>query len=825
LAYWWREKVSEVDLSSKTPRDFLNLRLKLSRNNDMLKSIKYSRWTCPRCIASYTRSASTVATASSANSTKWTPFTPTTTSNAAYDDKILRQVFDSKKFWNEFSKGSKTSWTSGSSGLVRNKYLTTPEGFLTFAQVSTQRIMAIVKKTLAIDTIEGYKDIVRDLDRTSDYLCRVIDLADFIRSTHPDRKFQMMAAQAYSIMFQYMNMLNTTTGLNDQLEKAIEIPEVYNSWTQEEKTVANILIKDFSKSAIDLPASARKEFVDLSDAILDSGSNFVDHMEPEKPAVHFKAAELKGLNPKFIKSHSRFGIVTIASNSSSAYEIIANAEDPNIRREMFMANRTASSSTIDRLEDMLLNRSRLAKLASYESYAHMALSDKMAQTPEAVNQFLSSLNADNQSVVREELEELLELKKADAYTGNFANRINAWDKDYYVHRLKMLCQTRTTSRDILAQYFSLGTVFQGLSRLFNRVYGIRFVPKETQPGETWHDEVRRLDVIDDSNQLIAVVYCDLFTRAGKTPNPAHFTLRCSRAIHASEIAEYASDDVSPFSDPYSAATCGNAFSHDPATNTLHQLPTIALICDFHPGSPPLLTLHNVQTLFHEMGHALHSILGRTALQNVAGTRCATDLAEVPSVLMEHFALAPQPLALWARHWETDRPLPYELVRHEVDVERGLTKGLETEEQIAMARLDQALHARLWCDEPAGKVPSTEVYHEICAGMSLPDPKGTARQGFFGHLYGYGATYYSYLFARAIAGKVWREVFGGGVKACDREAGERLKGEFLMHGGSRDGWQCVASMLKDGRLERGGEGAMRIVGEWGVKGDNTDVHVH
>jgi mitochondrial intermediate peptidase len=791
----------------------------------MFKSLVPSIWTCPRCFQSQIRRASTLtATISTDPSQPIIPSPATRSTNDVADDKILRQVFDSRAFWREFSKSSRESPLQESVGLVRNKYLKSPDGFLLYARDTTRRCQRLVEKTLSMNTVEEYKNIVRDLDRLSDLLCRVIDLSDFIRSTHPDRKYQMMATQAYSTMYEYMNQLNTTTHLNEQLKKATEIPEVYNSWTQEEQTVAKILIKDFSKSAIDLPENARKEFVSLSNKILDAGSEFVDHMAPQKPYIRFATSRLKGLGPIFIRNHSRFGLAAIPSAGSPAYEILARAEDSNVRWEMYMANRTASEKTIERLEEMLLYRYQLAKLAGYESYGHMALSDKMAQTPEAVNQFLSSLNADTQPIVQTELQELLDIKTADAYTGNFSNRINSWDKDYYVHRLMSLRHTKRRSRDTLAAYFSLGTVFQGLSRLFSRVYGIRLVPRETQPGETWHEEVRRLDVVDDSGRLVAVVYCDLFSRVGKTPNPAHFTLRCSREILPSEIAEFTNDNSHPFSDPLSAATEGNAFAQDPASGTINQLPTIALVCDFDHADPTLLSLRDVQTLFHEMGHALHSILGRTQFQNVAGTRCATDLAEVPSVLMEHFALAPQVLSLWARHWQTDRELPYDLVEQELRIEKSMKQGLDTEDQITMARLDQSLHSRLWCDEEK-PLDSTAVYHAISAMTSLPDPPGTARQGFFGHLYGYGATYYSYLFARAIAGKVWRDVFGGGAKACEREAGERLKGEFLSYGGSRDGWNCVAGLLRDDRLDHGGEVAMRIVGEWGVKGDNTDVHLH
>jgi intermediate peptidase len=357
---------------------------------------------------------------------------------------------------------------------------------------------------------------------------------------------------------------------------------------------------------------------------------------------------------------------------------------------------------------------------------------------------------------------------------------------------------------------------QGLSRIFQRLYGIRLVPRPTQPGETWNDDVRRLDVVDEDDGHIAVMYCDLFERRGKNPNPAHFTVRCSRNIPEEEIAESTSEG-SLFASAEDAANDGMATVRD-QNGKLYQVPTIVLICDFARGPsnrPTLLSFREVQTLFHEMGHAVHSMLGRTDLQNVSGTRCATDFAELPSVLMENFASDPGALALFARHWETNAPLPFEMVQEKIDLNMRF-EGLDTESQIILAKLDQAYHS------PAAFEPgfdTTSVYHSVYKDYcSLREPPGTKWQGFFGHLFGYGATYYSYLFDRAISGKIWREVFKKSpTGSVSREAGSLFRSEVLEWGGGRDPWKCVAGVLKDSSLEEGGTRAMEEVGRWGVKG--------
>jgi intermediate peptidase len=440
---------------------------------------------------------------------------------------------------------------------------------------------------------------------------------------------------------------------------------------------------------------------------------------------------------------------------------------------------------------------------------------------------LTSLISSNQGLVSEELSQLQKMK---------GSALKPWDHAYYVHKRVMEYSQFRRSRELSAipEFFSLGTVMQGLSRLFDRLYGVRLIPQETAPGETWHPDVRRLDVVDESEKHIAVIYCDLFTRASKLPNPAHFTLRCSREISADEVAECASlhENAHP--------NDGMATAIDPQTKTLRQLPTIALVCDFQEpvangsGCPTLLSEQSVRTLFHEMGHAVHSILGQTPLQSISGTRCATDFAELPSVLMESFATAPEVLSLYARHWKTGEPLSENMMRS-MELDRtahgSIYGAVENEAQILMALVDQAYHSIPSSDATKG-IDTTDIYHKVFSQYSsLPDPDDvgprTSWQGFFGHLYGYGATYYSYIFDRAIANKIWQDVFQSGRTSVDRAAGERYKNEVLRWGGGRTGWECVAGVLGEqnssnanGRLVEGGDEAMREVGRWGLGRDGV-----
>jgi intermediate peptidase len=707
---------------------------------------------------------------------------------------------DNSEVWSQFLRKSHNPATPRT-GLFQNKDLTSPAGFRKYANRTLAKAKQLGEKIVNASTQDELVRVVQDLDRLSDLLCRVIDMSDFVRATHPDRAVVMAAHEAYGAMFEYMNVLNTTTGLYTTLKRALEDPEVLKRYTAEERVVAEILFKDFEKSGINLPAYVRRRWVELTSEIAELGAVFINDMQPEKGMLQFDSSRMKGMDPMVARELTQRGRVKIPTIGMAANHALRTVEDPQVRKELYLANHTSSARQIEVLEDLLKRRAELGTLVGCDSYGQHGLMDKMAKTPEAVMQFLQSLATANLPAAQAELSALSQLKHNHGIPG----ALEPWDRDYYATKLTFALRSRSKSDHDLPSYFSLGTVMQGLSRVFTRLYGVRFIPREPSPGETWNEDVRRLDVVSETEGHIAVVYCDLFEREGKNPNPAHFTVRCSRRLPEDEIAEEALNGE--------RADDGMASARRQDTGELYQLPTIALICDFprptHAGKPTLLNFREVQTLFHEMGHAVHSMLGRTSLHNVAGTRCATDWAELPSVLMEHFAKDPHVLALFARHYSTDEPLPYQMLQERL-ARDSLLEATETRHQIILALLDQHYYSH----RPLEKgFSSTAVYRDVEREFSLlPHPEGTSWQGFFGHLYGYGATYYAYLFDRAIAARIWKDVFESGP--LERERGETFRSEVLRWGGARSGWRCLAGVLQRPELGEGGEEAMKEVGRWG-----------
>lgn len=207
------------------------------------------------------------------------------------------------------------------------------------------------------------------------------------------------------------------------------------------------------------------------------------------------------------------------------------------------------------------------------------------------------------------------------------------------------------------------------------------------------------------------------------------------------------------------------------------------------------------------------MIGQTEYHNVAGTRCPTDLVELPSILMEHFASSSTAVGLFARHHADDRPLSP--AAHQAHLaSQARFRDLETNAQLVMAAADQFYHSGA-VGEPGFDSSAGWRAMQTRFGV-LPAVPGTSWQTRFSHLHGYGAGYYSYLFDRAIAAQIWEKVFAN--DPLSRESGERYKREVLEWGGGRDCWLGVGALVGDERISGGGAEAVRVVGSWGLRKD-------
>nr|QIR83254.1 mitochondrial intermediate peptidase [Auricularia heimuer] len=650
------------------------------------------------------------------------------------DDESIVDFFDRPQ-----TKSWFRTYAAGTTGLFLQPTLTHPSAFQQVADAALKKAQSLVDRILrAPGSATELRKVVKNLDRLSNVLCGVIDLAELVRHAHPDPRWIDAANDAYATLYEYMNVLNTHVDLYNVLKTVLSTPDIASNLTPEARETALIFWRDFEKSGIDLPPHLRTRFVQLSSEIFSLGRDFVNQASAPRPAVSLPASALRETGTAGLLSRLRLpartsNTVPVYPGTSEARMIMASVPDEATRRALYVATNSSSQQEIDVLEKLLKTRAQLASLTGKPSYAHVALDDKMTKTPENVMTFLQA--------------------------------------QLYQSRPHALADVRSIA-ERKRQYLGLS---------------------ETPP--VLDEDVRKLEVIDEDEGLVGYIYADLFSRPGKASGAAHYTVRCSRRVDDDDAQGDYVDGARP-PEP------------DAGLQVPEHTPTQAGAAN--------LEWSDVMTTVHEM-----AMIGRTDYQNVCGTRCATDFVELPSLLMEHFFLSsPDVLSLFRR------PESHSMVHmRSPNSDLAIGAAIDSHSQIILATLDQLYHSPL-ASSPS--FDSTAIFARLQDEWGvLPYAQGTSWQTRFGHLYGYAATYYSYIFDKALARAVWERVFA--QSPLERSAGEKLRREVLRYGGGKDPWAMLAAVLDMPELESGDEAAMKLVGQWRVEDDGSGqgcvIHEH
>ncbi|XP_032467325.1 mitochondrial intermediate peptidase isoform X2 [Phocoena sinus] len=596
-------------------------------------------------------------------------------------------------------------------GLFGVPELSAPEGFRVAQEKALRKTEQLVRR---VCSAPPGPQTVLIFDELSDSLCRVADLADFVKIAHPEAAFREAAEEACRSIGAMVETLNTNVELYQSLQKLLADKKLVDSLDPETRRVAELFMFDFEISGIHLDREKRKRAVDLNVKILDLSSAFL-------MGTHFPSKIEKHLLPEHIRHHFEQ-----AGDHVLVDGLRTEVPDDLVREAAYKIFLYPNAGQLKCLEELLSNRDLLAKLVGYSTYSHRALQGTMAKNPETVMQFLEKLSDKLSERTMKDFEMIRGMKmKLNPQN----SELMPWDPPYYSGVIR--AERYDSEPSSYCPFFSLGACMEGLNTLFNRLLGISLCVEQPAEGEVWSEDVRKLD--------------------------CHFTIR------------------------------GGRLKEDGG----YQLPVVVLMLNLPHSSktlPTLLTPGMMENLFHEMGHAMHSMLGRTRYQHVTGTRCPTDFAEVPSILMEYFANDYRVVHQFARHYQTGQSLPRNMVSRLCESKK-VCAAADMQLQVFYAALDQIYH---------GKHPlrssTTDILRDTQEKFyGLPYVPNTAWQLRFSHLVGYGAKYYSYLVSRAVASMVWRECFLR--DPFNRAAGERYRREMLAHGGGKEPLLMVQGMLQ------------------------------
>ena len=471
-------------------------------------------------------------------------------------------------------------------------------------------------------------------------------------------------------------------------------------------------------------------------------------------------ARMREINMELSSLSNTFGNMLLAENNAFAEEFgvaiseygeaMAATDDRALREKMFKAyasrgNNGNENDTKDLIMKMMALRIEKANLLGYENPAQMILHDKMAGNPEAVDTFLAGIMAPAVKKAQEEIVDMQVIMDQDIKAGLLpaGSKIEPWDWAYYTEKVRKA--KYALDEEQTKPYFQMENVRQGVFDLTTKLWGLQYEKLQNIP--TYHADVEGFKVTDADGSYIGVILTDYFPRSTKR-----------------------------------GGAWMNNFVNQEVVNGQEIRPVIVNVGNFAKpvdGKPSLLTLDQVETLFHEYGHALHGLLSQCTYKSVAGTSVARDFVELPSQIMENWAFQPEVLEGYARHYETGEVIPTELVE-KITAAGTFNQGFMTTELAAASILDLKWHML----ESVEGVDPMAFEAQACAEMGLIDqiiPR--YRSTYFAHIFsgGYSAGYYSYLWAEVLDKDAFELFMEKGI--FDKETATSFRQNILEKGGS------------------------------------------
>jgi oligopeptidase A len=570
---------------------------------------------------------------------------------------------------------------------------------------------------------------------------------------------------AYNACLPELSEYSTELGQNQALYQAWQSlahsPEYGRLSSAQQKVIDNAL-RDFRLSGISLPPDQQARYKALAAELSRLSSQFQDHVLDATQAFTRLITDeslLSGI-PDSARAAARQAATTKNSDGwlftlefPSWIAIMTYADDRSLRQDFYTAHVTRASDQgphagqFDNsgiMENILARRHEQARLLGFANYAEESIATKMARSTDEVTDFLLDLARRSLPHARKDLETLQHFAR-DEYG---LDDLQAWDIPYYSEKLRQ--KLYAFSEEEVRAYFPAPHVMQGLFTLLNRLYGLE-IRQETGV-DVWHPDVVFYRILDQTGEVRGFLYVDLYARANKR---------------------------------------GGAWMDDCVTrrhrqNHPVQHPVAYVVCNFTPPMPdhPALLRHGeVETLFHEFGHALHHLLTRMDHLAVSGIRGVEwDAVELPSQFMENFCWEPEPLALLTRHHQSGDPLPKVLL-DKMLAARNFQAGLQTVRQLEFALFDFRLHKEY---DPAtgGRVYAVldAVRQQVAAVIP---PSFNRFPHSFSHIFagGYAAGYYSYKWAEVLSSDAYSLFEERGV--LDPATGKAFLENILEQGGGRD----------------------------------------
>ena len=517
----------------------------------------------------------------------------------------------------------------------------------------------------------------------------------------------------------------------------------------EDKKLFDETLRDYRRAGLELPKADRDEVERMRKELSSLATDFQNNVTKAEKSVKFTKAELAGVPEDFLQQiKTGDDEFTAKANITWHYISVMDNASREDTRKKFLAehDNLARAANIPLLEKILVLRDNIAKKLGYQNYADFETEVKMVKNGGAAIKFLEDLKTGLQPKFAAELEEFRQLKIKE--TGDANAQINIWDWRYFSNQLKK--QKYNVDAEQLRVYFPFQPVLDGMFAIYQRIFGLKF--ERIEPPYKWIGDLQFYAVSDaQTGEPMGLFYLDMFPREGKYNHFAQFGIVEGKLLPDGK----------------------------------YQRPVCCLVCNFPAPTkehPSLMSHDDVETIFHEFGHAMHTILTRAKYSRFAGTSVPRDFVEAPSQMLENWPWDKKVLDSFAADYrDPSKKIPAEILA-KLKEARLATEGVRYRRQLAFGLMDLSLHSQI---SAANATNALALSNEKLGDVFLPMLPDTAFIGYFGHIIGYGAGYYGYAWADAIAADM-ATVFEKSLDGYfDKQTGMRLRKEIYEAGDSRD----------------------------------------
>src|SRR6266704_3100575 len=645
-----------------------------------------------------------------------------------------------------------------------NAVLTIPDWEQTPQAVEASMKDVIAKANAALDQIGAqdlgkvtFKSTVVALDDLTYKAGIAANKATIIKETNTNPAMRTAGENAVKIFQEWAVGID----YREDVYKAIKaFADTHPNLTGEDEKLLKEMLRDYRRAGLDLPPDQRKEVEQLRKELSKLGTDFDSNIVNASTPVIFTKADLDGLPESFFASpgvKTGDDAYTVMANVTWQYNTVEeNAKNEATRKQLYLVRETlAKDKNVSVLNQMLALRNKIALRLGYKSWDDFQTEIKMAKTGTNAEKYINDLIAGIQPKFAREVAELQKMKAA--YTHDPAAKIDIWDWRYYGNQLKK--QKYAVDTEALRAYFPYQKVLDGMFNIHQSIFGLKF--EKIPPPYKWIGDLQLYLVTDPATgEPLGMFYLDMFPREGKFNHFAEFEILGGKLLPDGK----------------------------------YQRPTVALLCNFPPASadkPSLMTHSDVETLFHEFGHALHSITTRAKYVRFAGTHVPGDFIEAPSQMLQNWVWDKKVLDTFAADYrDPSKKIPAELIKKMNDAKLA-TAGVFYRRQFAFASLDLALHDQ---HPENDSYDCVAISNPILERVFLPIDPSTTFVSYFGHLNGYDAGYYGYAWADAIAADMATVFERARDGYLDKQAGLRLRHEIYEPGDSRDVTMSIEKFL-------------------------------